>query len=70
MDGVPPQIGMVVPNQPDNRHMSERTRNDVFSMLLEVPENGVLLNCAITRVANDFVIQRSRVSRLCNKLYA
>jgi hypothetical protein len=64
MDGEPPIINMEVPNQPVNKHMSEKTRNDVFLMLVQISENGVLPHGAITRVADQFLAQRSSVSRL------
>lgn len=64
MDPVPPQLAMVVPLNPSNKHMTEKIRNDVYHKLLEISEDGVLPFGGITRVANEFSIHRSVVSRL------
>jgi hypothetical protein len=63
MDPVPPQLAMVVPLNPSNKHMTEKIRNDVYHKLLEISEDGILPHGGITRVAKEFSIHRTGVSR-------
>ena len=64
MDAVPLQLAMVVPVNMSNKHTTEKIRNDVYHKLLEISEDGVLPHGGITRVAKEFSIHRSGVSRL------
>ena len=64
LDAVPLQLAMVVPVNMSNKHTTEKIRNDVYHKLLEISEDGVLPFGGITRVANEFSIHRSVVSRL------